>query len=320
MTHRKVNLSILLIMLITFLTAIILNLVDSSSVADATNIKLSSSTTPPLKTIVKAENTATPSGIAEPKTIVEDTGIQNGQLVIMQRPDWKFEGNLKEQLERLKIAAENGNDEASYVLAMNLRHCYYSPVDDIAFEKKLEQVYEFSDNELAVANITKRYEYCSGIDQKQRNQFYNYSKDAASNGYVAAQEYIGSITSELFMESQGYKNLERDQFIKVRDGFIEQKIGFLQQAAKNGSIKALIRLSNMNHSQNYGENGHVKSFAFNQLILELTQNNKTYNKYSWFQQRMHPQLTSDEIDNAFAMSEEWLEIIRSNGTLYLNGN
>ncbi|NQY65276.1 MAG: hypothetical protein HRT38_16455 [Alteromonadaceae bacterium] len=76
----------------------------------------------------------------------------------------------------------------------------------------------------------------------------------------------------------------------------------------------------MNRAQKIGEKGYVKSFAFNQLILELTQNNEIYNRYSRHQQKLHSQLTSDEIDNAFAMSEEWLEIIKANGTLYLNEN
>ena len=122
------------------------------------------------------------------------------------------------------------------------------------------------------------------------------------------------------MKSQGYEDLKREEFIIMRDNFIEQKIGFLERAAQNGSIKALVRLSRMNLTQKFGENGYVKSFGFNQLILELTQNNEIYNRYSRYQQKLHSQLTSEEIDNAFAMSEEWLEVIKANGTLYLNGN
>ena len=94
----------------------------------------------------------------------------------------------------------------------------------------------------------------------------------------------------------------------------------MEQAAQNGSITALVRLSRMNRSQKLGDNGYVKSFAFNQLILELTQNNEIYNRYSWLQQKQYSQLTSDDIDNAFSMSEQWLEIIKANGTLYLNGD
>ena len=321
MRQHRIKLSILLIILIACLTTFILNLTDGASVEDSPNIELTSSNTRTLKSTVKAgEITTTPTDIPNTKAILEGTGTQNGQMVVMHRPDWKFDGNLIVQLEKLSNAAANGDNEASYILAMNLSYCYNSPTDDISLEQKLEQAYEYSDSELAVSNITEKYQYCSGIEQKQRNQFYRYLEDAANNGYVAALEGIGRITPEYFMESQGYEDLERDEFIIMRDNFIEQKIGFLERAAQNGSIKALVRLSGMNKSQKFGEHGYVKSFGFNQLILELTQNNEIYNRYSRYQQMLHSQLTSAEIESAFAMSEQWLEIIKANGTLYLNGN
>lgn len=321
MTQHRIKLSILSIILIACLTTFLLSLTDGASVADSPNIEFTSSATPPLKSTVKTEEiNTTPTDIPNTKAILEGAGTQNSQMVVIHRPGWKFDGNLIVQLEKLRSAATNGDNEASYILAMNLRYCYNSPADDIALEKKLEQANEFSDSELAVGRITEKYEYCSGIDQKQRNQFYSYSEAAANNGYVAAQEVIGRTTPEFFMESQGYEDLEREEFIRMRDNFIKQKIEFLEQAAQNGSIKALVSLSHMNRAQKIGEKGYVKSFAFNQLILELTQNNEIYNRYSRYQQKLHSQLTSDEIDNAFAMSEEWLEVIKANGTLYLNEN
>ncbi len=321
MTLNKDKLSILFIILIVCLITFILNLTDSPPLADSSNIELTYSATHSTKEIDKKEEVTTSSTkILDPKPFIEGTDRQNSQLTIIHRPVWKLEGNLIDQLETLKLAADNGDNEANYIIAMNLRYCYSSPADDIALEHKLEQANEFSDSELAMGRITEKYEYCSGIGKRQRNQFYRYSETAAINGSVAAQESIGSITANLFMESQGYKDLERDEFIFVRDNFIEQKIRFLEEAAQNGSIKALIRLSSLNHSQNYGPNGYVKSFAFNQLILELTKSNEIYNRFSWLQQRMHTKLTSDEIDNAYEMSEKWLKIIRTNGTLYLNEN
>ena len=242
----------------------------------------------------------------------------NGQMVIMHKPSWKLDGNFKDHLDKLIIIAASGDNEANYIIAMNFRHCYYAPVDENALEKKLEQAYEYSDADIAVDKINERYKYCFGIKQKQRNQFYKYLEVASNNGYVLAQEVFGSITPELFMKSQGYEELERSDFIRKRDSFIEQKVSFLEQAAKYGSIKALAKLSNMNRSQIIAGNGYVKSYAFNQLILEFTQNNEIYNRYSWFQQKLYSQLTPEEIENALTMSEEWSAKIKLNGTLYLN--
>ncbi|NQZ28541.1 MAG: hypothetical protein HRT55_19760 [Colwellia sp.] len=316
MTARRIKFSILFIILITCLTTFLLNFTDGASIQASPNIEVSSATNQTLKTPVNAEEIISTAIV----TAIEGTDTQKGQMVVMHRPNWKFAENLVVQLEKLISAAENGDNEASYILSMNLRYCFSSPIDDIALEQKLEQVYEFSDSEVAVARITEKYQYCAGIEQKQRTQFYSYSAAAANNGYVAAQEVIGRTTAEFFMESQGYQDLEREEFIIMRDNFIEQKVGFLERAAQHGSISALARLSGMNRSQKLGGNGYAKSFAFNHLILELTQSNKTYDRYSRYQQKLHSQLTSEEIENAFAMSAEWLAIIKANGTLYSIGN
>jgi len=322
MSKHKIKIAIFSLILLLCLTTLYLaiNLNDAASMVDSPNIEFSSNARPLRSTIKAEEITTTHTDILKTKVIIEEKTTQQTQMIVMPRPYWKFDERLINQLETLKSAAANGDNEAGYILAMNLRYCFHGPIDDIALEEALEQAYEFSDSGRAVSIITERYEYCAGIGQKQRNQFYSYSEAAANNGYVPAQEIIGKITAEFFMDSQGYKDLEREQYIQIRDNFIEQKIYFLEQAAQNGSLRALTRLSNMYHSQNFGENGHVKSFALNQLILELTQNNKTYNRYSRYQQKQHSQLTSVEIDNAFTMYEEWLEIIRAKGTLYLERN
>ena len=186
MIQHRIKLSILSIILIICLTTFFLNLTEGASVSDSSNIEFTSSNTQPLKSTVKAEQiTTTPTDIPNTKVILEGTGKQNSQMVVIHRPDWKFDGNLIVQIKKLRRAAANGDNEASYILAMNLRYCYYGPADDIALENKLEQAYEFSDSELAVGNITEKYEYCAGIEQKQRNQFYSYSKAAANNGSVS---------------------------------------------------------------------------------------------------------------------------------------
>ncbi|UUO22486.1 sel1 repeat family protein [Colwellia sp. M166] len=316
MTPRRINLYLISIIFIASFATVLLNYIDSKSVSDSLNAELNTQNTPLLKSVVKEIDgipTKKPNGNAS-----RERPIQNDQMVVMHRPDWKLDGNFKDHLEELIIIAANGDSKANYIIAMNLRHCYYAPADDIALDKKLEQAYEYSDADIAVDRITERYKYCFGIKLQQRNQFFKYLEIASNRGYVVAQEIMGSITPELFMKSQGYEELERSDFIRKRDNFIDQKVRYIEQAAQNGSIKALAKLSNMNRSQIIGGNGYVKSYAFNQLILEFTQNNEMYNRYSWFQQKLYPQLTPEEIENALAMSEEWLKKIKINGTLYLN--
>lgn len=322
MIQRKIKLSklyVLLIILFICLAVFIFNFTDNttinlpSSEITATNTQVA---------LTRNNNTHSTTLIAEGKSYNDPNAVQNtnqksAEMVVMQRPKWKLSGNLLSEFEKLKSAAESGDNEARYILARNLNYCFNSPLDNTALDIKLTQALDYSDSALTITRITDKYEYCTGIGQQQRNEFYNYSQDAANHGYVAAQEFIGTITPEFFMTSQGYQNLEREDFITTRDNFLKQQIELLQQAAQNGSIKALTRLSHIGNSQKFGKNNNVKTMAFNQLILELTSNNEIYNRYAWFQEKLNLQLTPEEIDHALAMSEAWLAVIKTNGTLYL---
>jgi hypothetical protein len=239
------------------------------------------------------------------------------QMVVIERTDWKLEQPLQAQLAELKNRADQGDLQAAYSLAMNLRFCGMAPLDETDLEARLQQVYDYKDDGLAIANIKERYEFCEGINQQQRNEFYAYLETAAKAGYVPAQEEMATITPEQFMKLAGDTELERDAYIQKRDDFIRQQLSLLESASQHGSIKALITLSNMHHSQNYGEHGRAKSYAFNLLILELADDNELQSRYSWFVQRRQSELTPEQIEQAHTLSEQWLARIKANGTLYL---
>lgn len=213
-----------------------------------------------------------------------------------------------------------GDNTAAYVLGMNLRNCYFVPEDDADLAERLQQAYQFNDNGVAVAENAERYDFCLGVDKQQRNQFYVYLAMAANNGYVPAQEAIAVITPEQYMNAAGYADLERNDYVAKRSGFIQQQVDFLSSAALHGSLKALIKLSQLHYAQTVGEDGRLQAYAFNQMIMELTDDAELYNRYNWFQQRAQSDFTPEEIERALAMSEQWLSIIQDNGTLYLHND
>lgn len=239
------------------------------------------------------------------------------QLVVIERTDWKLEQPLQAQLTSLKSRANQGDLQAAYMLAMNLRFCASAALDETDLEARLQQAYQYKDDGVAVANIKERYEFCEGIDQQQRAEFYLYLESAGKAGYVPAQEEMATITPEQFMQLAGATELERGAYIQKRQDFIQLQLFLLESASQHGSIKALITLSNMFHSQNYGEQGRAKSYAFNLLILELTDDNELHSRYSDFVQRRQSELTPEQIEQAQALSEQWLAMIKANGTLYL---
>jgi hypothetical protein len=239
------------------------------------------------------------------------------QMLVIERTDWKLDQPLRTQLTELKNKADQGDLQAAYVLAMNLRFCNMAPLDETDLEARLQQAYEYKDDGVAIAEIKERYEFCEGINQQQRAEFYLYLERAAKAGYVYAQEEMATVTPELFMQLADATELERGAYIQKRQDFIQLQLSLLESASQHGSIKALITLSNMFHSQNYGEHGRAKSYAFNLLLLELTDDNELHSKYSGFLQRRQSELTPEQIEQAQALSQQWLAIIKANGSLYL---
>jgi hypothetical protein len=245
------------------------------------------------------------------------TPVPADQMVVIERTDWKLDQPLRTQLTTLKNRADQGDLQAAYVLAMNLRFCSAAPLDEIDLEARLQQAYEYKDDGVAIADIKERYEFCEGIDQQQRTEFYAYLETAAKAGYVYAQEEMATVTPEQFMQLAGATELAREAYIQKRNEFIQLQLSVLESASQHGSIKALITLSTMHHSQNYGDHGRAKSYALNLLILELTDDNELQSRYSWFVQRRQSELSPEQIEQARALSQQWLAIIKANGTLYL---
>ena len=57
--------------------------------------------------------------------------------------------------------------------------------------------------------------------------------------------------------------------------------------------------------------------VLNLLILELTDDNELQSRYSWFVQRRESELSPEQIEQAQVLSEQWLAMIKANGSLYL---
>lgn len=245
---------------------------------------------------------------------------QTRALVHVQRPQWRQNESLVQLFEELKAQASDGNTAPAYVLGMNLRHCYYVPVDDVGLAEKLLQASEFKDNGQALADIQRGYDYCEGISRAERDGFYRYLELAAVQGNVPAQEAIADLTPELYMAANNFAELGRDEYVEKRQSFVRQQLDFLASAAQRGSLKALVKLSQLHYAQTAGEDGRLQAYAFNEMILALSDDSELQNRYHWFQQRALNEFTAEELERAVAMAEQWLAKINANGSLYSHNN
>ncbi|WP_462167162.1 SEL1-like repeat protein [Pseudoalteromonas sp. GB43] len=239
------------------------------------------------------------------------------EFIIKNAPKWRFDGVFIDHFTELKQRAKQGDAEANYLIAQNLKYCFNAPLDAEALEATLAESYEFSDAGDTQNRVLEKYEYCEGVDLATRRSFYRYLTMAAEQGSAFAQQTFAGLTPEFYMKSQFPEKLSRAEFIKNRDGFKERKTVFLEQAAKQGSEQALMSLASMYYSEQVGEHSAAKAYAINRLIMEITQNNDVYNRYAWFEQRQYPTLSDEELSIANNLFDQWLLQIKQNGTLYL---
>lgn len=239
------------------------------------------------------------------------------EFIIKNAPKWRFDGVFIDHFTELKQRAKQGDAEANYLIAQNLKYCFNAPLDAEALEATLAESYEFSDAGDTQNRVLEKYEYCQGVDLATRRSFYRYLAMAAEQGSAFAQQTFAGLTPEFYMKSQFPEKLSRAEFIKNRDGFKERKTVFLEQAAKQGSEQALMSLASMYYSEQVGEHSAAKAYAINRLIMEITQNNDVYNRYAWFEQRQYPTLSDEELSIANNLFDQWLLQIKQNGTLYL---
>jgi len=239
------------------------------------------------------------------------------EFIIKNAPKWRFDGVFIDHFTELKQRAKQGDAEANYLIAQNLKYCFNAPLDAEALEATLAESYEFSDAGDTQNRVLEKYEYCEGVDLATRRSFYRYLAMAAEQGSAFAQQTFAGLTPEFYMKSQFPEKLSRAEFIKNRDGFKERKTVFLEQAAKQGSEQALMSLASMYYSEQVGEHSAAKAYAINRLIMEITQNNDVYNRYAWFEQRQYPTLSDEELSIANNLFDQWLLQIKQNGTLYL---
>lgn len=59
----------------------------------------------------------------------------------------------------------------------------------------------------------------------------------------------------------------------------------------------------------------VELTELNQLILALSDDNDTYNRYQWFQDRLYTRLRDEERAEAYTLAEKWLQVIYQHGTI-----
>lgn len=276
----------------------------------------------PTKTILSAQKIAKDN--SQTNNIVQNNALAIDNIkteenpvafpIFKQHPDWHITGSLDQQIDGLTLRFENGDLTAGYILAMNLKYCWNAPSTENSYDQQRQKAILDNESTQFIDQLTEKFNKCWKIDKEQRKSFYLYLRSSAEQGLVAAQEQFSQLNAEFFMRFQ--QNLSRDEYVAAREKFIKTKLFFLAQAAEHGSLKSMTTLSSLYYSQNYGTKGWVKAHAYNQVILNFTDNNKIYRRYQWYIEQMTKSLSPEELITAQELANDIIDKINKNGTLY----
>lgn len=312
-TSNKLILPIIIVMFAIVIVVILLPYlyqVNATSQAAPT----ASVTTPeykaiqPLVTLKNDDNEDTNNALSP---TLDSNGLKH-----ILRPSWLIKENLALHIKQLKHAFVQGDNESGYRLAMNLKKCLHAPLNEADLNSKVANAEQANESPEFIARLQQRFIQCNGVSLKERQEFYYFMQQAAQHGFVPAQESFASLNAEFFMRSQNMQDLPRAEYIASRDKFINEKLAYLKAATEHGSLYATKQLAYLYNSQNYGSNGLLKAYAYNQVILSLTDDNTLYNRYQWFQEKLAQRLSQEEIGQALNITEQILEKINDHGTRY----
>ena len=219
----------------------------------------------------------------------------NTENIALLAPEgWKLSTSLIEQLNQLEMFAREGNVRAAYLLAQNLRYCFYSPVDEQTYQMRVSSALENNEDDRFLVTLNEKYEYCQGVNQTYKNKFVEYLALAAKSGNVNAMVDYGSAHTELLVKIKS----ETESTLNTRTQVLADQQKYLTVAAQHGNVKAIARLADDLWRQKFGHNDGVLALAYLYLVLELTTDSQIYSRYEWLEQRMIERLSLNEVEQA----------------------
>ncbi len=238
----------------------------------------------------------------------------------ISRPNWQLSGLYREHIDELKLRFAQGDQRAGFILAANALRCNRAASSQEQLEQKIQRATEYVDAQATIDREMNRFEFCQGIELSERQAHLDYFSTLAASGYVPALEVIGSIPDKLYMQYSHQADLPRDEYIARRDAFQKQKYGYLNQAASQGSLYALQRLSYINSHQpdllEPGQSSVSVALANTMTLLHFSQDNTTYNRAQFQQNRLYDMVSAEELETAQQLSKQFVDKIENSGQLY----
>lgn len=248
------------------------------------------------------------------------TDTTNQPLKELYFPEVELHGGLAKHIDELREKYNQGDLEAGFILARGLERCMGAITTKEELERSfqnLESVQKsqfFDDERMAQEKerLSQLFDFCEGMPKVDVWDHFEVLQTTALRGSIAAQtDFVHSIfPTDVEKDGHLYTPEERAQLIEIKNNYDH----FIENAAHHGSMRAIstMVMINMPHTRN----DLVKALAYNFAFLELTRNDNYYQIHQEKEQELINQMSQQDVEKARERSQEIIEIINKNGSIY----
>jgi len=208
----------------------------------------------------------------------------------------------------------SSNNIESDISGVDLRQCRNVPKTKDTLDTFLDEANANGEPYKYIEDVLNRFEFCQQYAHINQNYIELLINDAAQ-GSIESLNEIWKIPEAEYFEVMKLELQSTEDIIFNRHEFLKVKYRLAQILAISGSEEAILKL--VNSYQHYDPNrqkpNFVKSLAYANFGLQMTQDNDYYLKLDWFKQKILNSSSPEEIELAASITEQLLRESESGG-------
>lgn len=213
-----------------------------------------------------------------------------------------------------KITEIISNKIEADISGVDLRQCRNVPRTKDTLDTFLYQANANGEPNQYIEDVLNRFEFCLQYTHINQNYIELLINDAAQ-GSIESLNEIWKIPEAEYFEVMKLELQSKEDIIFNRQEFLKVKYRLAQILAISGSEEAILKL--VNSYQHYDPNrqkpNFVKSLAYANFGLQMTQDNDYYLKLDWFKQKILNNSSPEEIELAASITAQLLRETESGG-------
>lgn len=208
----------------------------------------------------------------------------------------------------------NGKEAIAGLSGIELRKCKNIPKTKDALDTFLDLAIENGEPFQYFEDVLHRFERCKQYSHIDQNYIQILIVDA-DKGSIDSLNEIWKIPEAEYFEVMGINSASREDIILKRLELAKVKYRLAQKLAISGNDEAVLKLvkSYQSYDPISQSPNYVKSLAYANFGLQMTQDNDYYLKLDWFKQSILKNSSPEEIESANSITEQLLKKAEGGG-------